>query len=67
MSREAKQEDKRGIRCPQCGCRHLYVLYTRHRANTVIRARTFRHHLRRIVTHERIIDTEHTETGLRGL
>ena len=41
-----------GIECPRCGCRHLYVVYTRHRGKKVLRLRECRHCGRRIMTYE---------------
>ena len=55
MSDSRGAKPPRGIECPSCGCRHLYVLYTRHRAHTIIRARICRYCQRRVVTHERVI------------
>ena len=55
MSDKRNEKPERAIECPSCGCRHLYVLYTRHRAHTIIRARICRYCQRRVVTHERVI------------
>ena len=55
----------RCLECPLCGCRRLYVLYTRHRANTIIAARICRHYQRRIDTQERVIGTEPNESASR--
>ncbi|MFO8011695.1 MAG: hypothetical protein R6X20_00170 [Phycisphaerae bacterium] len=56
-TRPPQPED--GLRCPTCGCRHLLVVYTRHRTiggrTVTIRCRECRHCGRRIVTHERPI------------
>jgi transcriptional regulator NrdR family protein len=41
-------------RCPTCGCRHLPVLYTRQRAQQIVRVRACRNCGRRIVTRETI-------------
>lgn len=54
MSDERREKPARGIECPSCGCRHLYVVYTRHRANAVVRVRRCRYCQRRLVTHERL-------------
>ena len=55
VTNDQPSKAKRGLECPSCGWRHLYVLYARHRANTIIRARVCRHCQRRIVTHDRVI------------
>ncbi len=48
-----KPEEKRGLECPRCGCRHFEVLYTRPVAGGRIRRRReCRHCGRRITTHE---------------
>ena len=44
-----------GLACPTCGCRHLPVVYTRHRQQRTIRVRECRHCKRRIQTYEQII------------
>jgi transcriptional regulator NrdR family protein len=52
---EANKEQvaqKHGIECPRCGCRHLYVVYTRHRMKKILRVRECRHCGRRIKTYE---------------
>jgi transcriptional regulator NrdR family protein len=43
-----------GIECPRCGCRHLYVVYTRHRNKKILRVRECRHCGRRIKTYEQM-------------
>ena len=55
MSENHAENNARGIECPSCGCRHLYVLYTRHRATAIVRVRLCRNCQRRVVTHERLI------------
>lgn len=56
-----------GIACPRCGCRHLLVVYTRHRTvgrrGLTIRCRECRHCGRRIITHERPIGEAQTQDG----
>ena len=47
-------EPEQGLECPTCGCRHLPVLYTRHRDKQTIRVRQCRNCGRRIVTRERV-------------
>jgi transcriptional regulator NrdR family protein len=41
-----------GLECPRCGCRHLYVVYTRQRLKKILRVRECRHCGRRINTYE---------------
>jgi transcriptional regulator NrdR family protein len=46
-------EEKRGIECPRCGCRHFRVLYTRRAwGGRILRRRECRHCERRITTYE---------------
>jgi transcriptional regulator NrdR family protein len=66
MSAEQPSNTERGIECPSCGCRHLYVLYTRHRGRAIVRVRTCRHCSRRIVTHERVAGTEGAKPSQRA-
>ncbi len=48
-----KAEEKRGIECPRCGCRHFRVLYTRRAwGSRILRRRECRHFGRRITTYE---------------
>lgn len=54
MNQKRSDQPDRGIQCPSCGCRHLYVVYTRHRASAIVRLRRCRNCQRRIVTHERV-------------
>lgn len=55
-----QSDDERpvGIRCPDCGCRHCPVYYTRHRGDArggkTIRRRTCRACGRRFLTFERV-------------
>ena len=54
MSKEAKREDKRGLECRHCGCKHLRVIYTRRGwGGKLIRRRECRHCGRRMTTWER--------------
>ena len=47
---------QRGLVCPQCGCRYLWVAYTRpHRGGGLFRRRECRHCGRRITTWEKAI------------
>ena len=41
-----------GLECPDCGCAHLPVHYTRKRNGHILRVRLCRHCGRRIVTRE---------------
>ena len=44
---------KRGLECPQCGCGHFRVLYTRRAlGGRLLRRRECRHCRRRITTYE---------------
>jgi transcriptional regulator NrdR family protein len=56
MAGEERKPDSdtrsRGLECPRCGCRHLYVLYTRQRLKKILRVRECRHCGRRIKTYE---------------
>lgn len=48
--------EDQGIRCPKCGCGHLWVLWTRPRADRSIRRRReCRHCGHEITTTERLI------------
>lgn len=47
------QVDGVGLECPDCGCRHLPVYYTRRRRRHILRVRYCRNCGRRIVTRER--------------
>ena len=52
--REARED--RGLVCPQCGCRHFRVIYTRPaRGGKLVRRRECRHCGRRMTTWERRI------------
>jgi len=47
--------EPKGLACPQCGCRHFFVVYTRRATNgRIIRRRECRHCGRRISTTERL-------------
>lgn len=46
---------KRGLECPDCGCMHFRVLYTRRAwGGRLLRRRTCRHCGRRVTTYERL-------------
>ncbi len=49
---DSKKDD--GLRCPDCGCMHLPVWYTRKRPDRIVRKRICRHCGRHVVTYERI-------------
>ncbi len=53
---EAKRpEEKRGLECPRCGCRHFHVLYTRAvSGGRIRRRRECRYCGRRMTTHENL-------------
>ena len=50
-----RDEERRGIECPKCGCRHLHVVYTTRGPARVTRRRECRNCGRRITTTERVI------------
>lgn len=43
-----------GVCCPNCSCRHLIALYTRHYGNRTVRSRRCRHCGKVVQTTERI-------------
>lgn len=49
------RQTEAGIRCRRCGCRHLDVVYTRHRWYGIVRSRRCRYCGYRIITRERLI------------
>ena len=53
MAPQNKKAEEKGIRCPKCGCRHFYVLYTRAiPGGRLRRRRECRHCGRRVTTSE---------------
>ena len=48
--------ERKGLRCTQCGCAHLPVVYTRQRANLIVRVRVCRHCGKRTTTYERVVE-----------
>ena len=50
-----RDETRRGIECPKCGCRHSHVVYTRRGPARVLRRRECRNCGRRITTCERAV------------
>jgi transcriptional regulator NrdR family protein len=53
--RPGSPNEKPGLVCRRCGCRHLFVVYTRRRATGVIRRRECRHCGYRMTTWERFM------------
>lgn len=51
---KAEKRAQQGIECPSCGCRHIPVLYTRHRSRKTVRVRQCRNCGRRVVTYEQV-------------
>ena len=50
--------DDRGLVCPDCGCRHFYVVETRRTwGHRIRRVRECRHCSRRVDTYERAADS----------
>ena len=47
-------EQAKGLACPRCGCRHLFVVYTRAKPGHIFRVRSCRHCGRRLITRERV-------------
>jgi transcriptional regulator NrdR family protein len=46
---------QRGLECPDCGCAHFRVLYTRRAwGGRLLRRRACRHCGRRVTTHEKV-------------
>jgi transcriptional regulator NrdR family protein len=55
--RTERASESKGLTCPQCGCRHFYVVYTRPRAGKIVRRKECRHCGRRVTTTERVVGT----------
>lgn len=49
-----READDKGLSCPECGCKHLPVWYTRPRLNKIMRVRKCRNCGMRLTTYERI-------------
>ena len=49
-----REPQPRGLVCPNCGCRHFYVVYTRPRAGRIVRRKECRYCGRRVTTTERL-------------
>jgi transcriptional regulator NrdR family protein len=55
-AKDKNEDDNRGLRCRQCGCRHFHVIYTRAAwGSKLIRRRECRHCGNRVTTCERIV------------
>jgi hypothetical protein len=52
LETEQPADDAVGLQCPQCGCRHFEVVYTRPKLRRIQRCRECRHCGRRITTNE---------------
>lgn len=50
-----ENEVKRGLECPKCGCKHLFVIYTRPREGGILRRKECRHCGRRLSTKEKLL------------
>ena len=44
-----------GLQCPNCGCHHFRVIYTRPKGTLIMRRRECRHCGRRLTTWERVV------------
>jgi len=51
--RETKPETERGLECRKCGCRHMFVVWTRHQRGKIVRRRECRYCGTKITTFER--------------
>jgi len=47
-------DEPKGLVCPNCGCRHFYVVYTRQRTDKIVRRKECRNCNRRVTTIERL-------------
>ena len=62
---ENATEEKRGLECRHCGCKHFRVIYTRPAwGGRIMRRRECRHCGRRVTTWERIIGQPLAERAL---
>ena len=57
---EGRAPKLQGLECPRCGCRHMYVMYTRSTPTRIVRIRECRHCGRRLKTCEQA--TEYVAT-----
>lgn len=53
---QARNFGEKGIECPDCGCRHLFVRATYNRKETIVRVRICRNCGRRLRTAELSLD-----------
>jgi transcriptional regulator NrdR family protein len=53
MTAPKANTEAKGLVCLNCGCRHFYVVYTRPRAEKIVRRKECRHCGRRITTQEK--------------
>ena len=53
QSQPQSPQSNQGLACPHCGCRHFYVVYTRPKADKIVRRKECRHCGKRITTHEK--------------
>lgn len=54
MTNQKPDPEPKGLVCPNCGCRHFYVVYTRPRAEKIVRRKECRHCERRVTTNEKV-------------
>lgn len=52
-----------GVKCPNCGCRHMPVWATRNEANRIKRIRRCRNCPTEIITYEMLSSTKPARTG----
>ncbi|QDU39634.1 hypothetical protein Mal4_39800 [Maioricimonas rarisocia] len=55
MSNQKPVPEPEGLVCPNCGCRHFCVIYTRPRAEIIVRRKECRHCGRRVTTTEKVL------------
>jgi transcriptional regulator NrdR family protein len=53
--RNERASESKGLTCPQCGCRHFSVVYTRPRAEKIVRRKQCRNCGRHVLTYERVV------------
>lgn len=51
---DQKDDERPGLRCPNCNCADLRVYYTRQSTDRILRVRICRYCGRKITTYERI-------------
>lgn len=57
MTDQKSDPEPKGLVCPNCGCRHFYVVYTRPRAEKIVRRKECRYCGRRVTTTEKVVGT----------